>query len=418
MTDPEGSPCPECGTPRKADNTPACPCGRRAADALLATRTAEAAAAEDFDPLRIRPYVDLEGNLSGNLTEETAGEPGGNAGAGAGADPGATDTVDADAGAAAPSAPDAASAAAPDVTSAPASAVVQGVGAGAGPGPGPGGEPTAELRPVGAAGTALAPLNADATADATMELRPVDGAPNTTLPTPPASAGTEPSAADLHLFAPGPDEPYDDSPTAEGTAPRRRHRRTVLLSVVSAAVATVAVAGFASGLFSYDTPTRNGAAPEDVRAGVPEPTTEPATTKTTTTPTAAPPAGATPSASASPSPTATPSPSATRSSPTPSATPSDSPEATRTATASPPVQGTPPAPGPVLRRGDHGAEVTELQLRLKQLNLYWGDTSGRFDKRVEDSVRNYQWARGISSDESGVYGPATRASLESETSQP
>ncbi|MFD0393255.1 hypothetical protein ACFQ3Z_15225 [Streptomyces nogalater] len=39
------------------DHTPACDCTERAAAALRETRTAEAAAAEDFDPLRIRPYV-------------------------------------------------------------------------------------------------------------------------------------------------------------------------------------------------------------------------------------------------------------------------------------------------------------------------------------------------------------------------
>lgn len=58
---PNGHPCPECGAPRHADHTPTCACARRAADALRDTRTAEAAAAEDFDPLRIRPYVDLPG---------------------------------------------------------------------------------------------------------------------------------------------------------------------------------------------------------------------------------------------------------------------------------------------------------------------------------------------------------------------
>ena len=39
---------------------PSCACARRASDALRDTRTAEAAAAEDFDPLRIRPYVELD----------------------------------------------------------------------------------------------------------------------------------------------------------------------------------------------------------------------------------------------------------------------------------------------------------------------------------------------------------------------
>ncbi|MYS43932.1 peptidoglycan-binding protein, partial [Streptomyces sp. SID5998] len=61
MEEPNGHVCPQCGAPRAADNSPSCACTRRAADALRDTRTAEAAAAEDFDPLRIRPYVDFEG---------------------------------------------------------------------------------------------------------------------------------------------------------------------------------------------------------------------------------------------------------------------------------------------------------------------------------------------------------------------
>ncbi|MDN3020528.1 peptidoglycan-binding domain-containing protein [Streptomyces sp. S.PB5] len=61
MADSSGHLCPECGAPRGADNTPSCGCTQRASDALRDARTAEAAAAEDFDPLRIRPYVELEG---------------------------------------------------------------------------------------------------------------------------------------------------------------------------------------------------------------------------------------------------------------------------------------------------------------------------------------------------------------------
>ncbi|MFC9290316.1 hypothetical protein ACFT0E_27300, partial [Streptomyces sp. NPDC057052] len=54
-----GHPCPRCGALRTADNTPSCACARQASDALRDTREAEAADAEDFDPLRIRPYVEL-----------------------------------------------------------------------------------------------------------------------------------------------------------------------------------------------------------------------------------------------------------------------------------------------------------------------------------------------------------------------
>ncbi|MFC4957232.1 peptidoglycan-binding domain-containing protein [Streptomyces mauvecolor] len=41
------------------DGRPGCACAERAAETLHAERVAEAAAAEDFDPLRIRPYVML-----------------------------------------------------------------------------------------------------------------------------------------------------------------------------------------------------------------------------------------------------------------------------------------------------------------------------------------------------------------------
>jgi peptidoglycan hydrolase-like protein with peptidoglycan-binding domain len=85
------------------------------------------------------------------------------------------------------------------------------------------------------------------------------------------------------------------------------------------------------------------------------------------------------------------------------------------------VSGTPrptPAVAPVLRRGDTGPEVTELQLRLRQLNLYVDPIDSTFTRPVEDAVRTYQLARGILSDPLGAYGPATRKTLESETTPP
>ncbi|MFI6360468.1 peptidoglycan-binding protein [Streptomyces sp. NPDC050743] len=73
--------------------------------------------------------------------------------------------------------------------------------------------------------------------------------------------------------------------------------------------------------------------------------------------------------------------------------------------------------GPVLRRGDKGPEVAELQQRLRQLSFYTHDITGNFNIQVENSVRSYQSSRGISA-EPGVYDAATRRSLESETSEP
>ncbi|MEV6109617.1 peptidoglycan-binding domain-containing protein [Streptomyces sp. NPDC051940] len=78
----------------------------------------------------------------------------------------------------------------------------------------------------------------------------------------------------------------------------------------------------------------------------------------------------------------------------------------------------PPASPPTLSRGDSGAEVVELQKRLDQLNLLTGSVTGEYEGNTVRAVTRYQQARGITSDATGVYGPATRASLESETSEP
>ncbi|KOU41509.1 hypothetical protein ADK54_20710 [Streptomyces sp. WM6378] len=60
-----GHGCPECGAERGVDGRPGCACAERAAETLHAERAAEAAAAEDFDPLRIRPYVMLPNSADG-----------------------------------------------------------------------------------------------------------------------------------------------------------------------------------------------------------------------------------------------------------------------------------------------------------------------------------------------------------------
>lgn len=68
----------------------------------------------------------------------------------------------------------------------------------------------------------------------------------------------------------------------------------------------------------------------------------------------------------------------------------------------------------MLRRGDQGAEVVELQRRLHQVDLYRDGFHGRFTHRVEDAVRAYQWRHRIQG-EWGVYGAETRSRLEAET---
>ena len=316
MAESNGHRCPECGAPRGADNTPSCGCTRRASDALRDARTAEAAAAEDFDPLRIRPYVELD--------DETAPVP-----------------------------------------------------------------------------RVPAP-------DATMPLR---------VPAPP-SPPAAPSPTDLSLF-----EAERGSSAHGSTAdahPRRTRRRTVLLASAGAVVAVVAAAGLASGLFTYEPPSRDEAAPQDVRPAVPDATTTPASAPPSTATASLRPPSAPPSATASASPSASPSPSRSSASPSPSR--SAEPSATPTAsTATNPAAGSDAAreaAPPVLRRGAEGAEVVELELRLTQVGLYSRKAAGHYNEGVEDAVAAYQWQRGIQVAEHGVYDLVTRERLESETTEP
>ncbi|WP_318203778.1 peptidoglycan-binding domain-containing protein [Streptomyces sp. SCL15-4] len=283
MTGERGTTCPECGTPRGPDNTPACDCTERAAEALRETRTAEAAAAEDFDPLRIRPYV----------------------------------------------------------TAAPATM-------------------SPPLLDTGVTGP----------------------------PPPPAPA----------LRPPAPEEYAAD--------PRPRSRRTVLLAGTGVGVALLAATAFA--LVSYRTPAHDRAARE-IRQSIPAGPTTPAASSRAPVPPAPPPAPL----PSSPAP-ATPAPSPTRTSPAPTPTPSRTLSPTPSASASSTAPPT-PAAAPVLRRGDTGPEVTELQQRLRRLNLYGDRIDGVYNRPLEDAVRNYQLARGIKDDPLGAYGPATRKSLEEET---
>ncbi|MFC8422699.1 peptidoglycan-binding protein [Streptomyces sp. NPDC057236] len=350
--------------PRNSDNTPSCACTIRASDALRDARTAEAAAAEDFDPLRIRPYVELDGG-AGRSTPDGSAEAAGAAGA-----------------------------------------------------------PAPSAEEPGAPGAA----------DETMTLRavPPEAAPGATnptsvLPTPLAPGAARPNATDLHLF--DTTRPLAAVPAAPGPAhtdeePPRRRRRGMLFAVAGAVVAVVGAAGWASGVFSYETPSRDGAAPEEVRASVPDPSSsappsaEPSAGASSAAPSSSASPSASPSASASTSASPSPSASTTSASPSESAAPSSTPTVTASTDSAEDTEeegggGT----GPVLRRGDRGAEVTELQLRLKEMWLYNDEINGQFNRRVEESLRNYQWSRGLQS-ELSVYGPETRARLEAETQEP
>ncbi|GGQ81272.1 peptidoglycan-binding protein [Streptomyces asoensis] len=320
MSEPQDDVCPLCGARRADDGTPACVCARLASDAHRSARTAEAAAAEDFDPVRIRPFVvlgDSQGQGEGREVGDEAGAP----------------------------------------------------GDGTGP-PGP-------VRPV---------------------------------PWPAEGPGGPPSARDTaRRTADG----SEDAGPGERTPPRRPGRRVrlLLLAGVLAAAVTAAVL---TGFLLYDGPAREGVRPQGVRAPVPEETSgSPAATMTGTPSTAA---SRTPRPSPSASRTHAP-PSTTPAAPSRSAVPAPAPSADTTATASPRPGATDSAPS-VLRLGDTGPEVAELQSRLRQSGFYTGADSGTYDRQVETAVRSYQLARVVLQDESGVYGAATRAALEAETDEP
>lgn len=302
MSEPNDPVCPECGTPRASDGTPDCSCARLASDARRDARAAERAAAEDFDPVRIRPFVELDDDAD---TDGNGTEP--------------------------PQAPG-------DLAA----------------------EPTASL-----------PRSEQE---------------------PPAEAAGLP---DTH------------------PAPRRRNR-ALLLTGAGATLAVLLTGAFLGGLFTYESPSRDGAVSDDVRAPVPDATTEDGTSpegQSTAVPSTSPPT----SSSSSPStPSGTNSPTSTATSSTPTTPPSSTGTTPGTAPDPTDAEGQPP----VLRRGDQGPEVVELQLRLRQIGLYSEEADGDFDRQLESAVRTYQLTRVILNDESGAYGSPTRTSLESETSEP
>ncbi|WP_326752474.1 peptidoglycan-binding protein [Streptomyces hirsutus] len=477
MDDSTGTPCPECGAPRNRDNTPSCACTLRASDALREARTAQAAEAEGFTPPRIRPYVELDdGTTAAPGTPNSGGTPGGGrtpepeAGRGTGRieqtgragqtgqagragrpeqkaeespAPSGTDQQDAPAahgglaarneqtpqggeqvGETTPGAPQPADATmqlralTPDALAAPET-------------PGP---------PV-ASGTPGAPGDPDATS-VLPSATPVTAPQPSPLAAPLAPPTTEPSATDLNLFdstrplgvvsaAAGPHAGPGPAPDAGEPSPPGGRRRTTLLVAAGAVVAVIGAAGWASGLFAHETPSRDGALPENVRASVLNAPSDAPSAAPATSVSGSPEASAPASASAPPSGSASPSasPSASESEAEAeaeagaSATPSDAAEPSATPTATAPADVPEEAEeldegavtGPTLRRGDRGPEVVDLQQRLSKVYLYNKPANGRFNGRTEEAVRNYQWSRGIRGDELGVYGPETRARLEAET---
>ncbi|WP_343242125.1 peptidoglycan-binding domain-containing protein [Streptomyces sp. SID9727] len=68
-----------------------------------------------------------------------------------------------------------------------------------------------------------------------------------------------------------------------------------------------------------------------------------------------------------------------------------------------------------LRRGDQGAEVAELQNRLREVWVYNGPVDSDYGDRTERAVRDLQTWWSIKGDPEGVYGPNTRSALEART---
>ncbi|MEU9241000.1 peptidoglycan-binding domain-containing protein [Streptomyces sp. NPDC048385] len=104
------------------------------------------------------------------------------------------------------------------------------------------------------------------------------------------------------------------------------------------------------------------------------------------------------------------------------------PPLTPSATARPPAEppkgsgGSPSAAAQaVLREGDSGQLVRELQSLLHQISgLYGagtGETDGRYDAGVAQAVARFQSAVGISGETPGVYGPVTQYALETRVRQ-
>lgn len=318
MSEPTDPACPECGTPRPADGSLACSCARRASDAHRAARTAEAAAAEDFDPVRIRPFVEIGDEPPGEPADEPADGP---------------------------------------------------------------------------EGSQPPPLPSSLS-DAEEPSEP---------------SATEPAeqTAAPHLQEPAP------SPSDAVTRTPSRRRPVLLATGVGATAAVLLTGCLVGGFHWYDSPERDDSQSGGVRAGLPD-----------GQPTGTDPSSPAPSRSApseQPTPSSSPSPDTTSTSDPPTPTGPAGPTGTTSSTAGATARPTASAPedaAPVLRLGDQGPEVTELQLRLRQTGFYGGEADGTYDRDVENAVRGYQLTRVVLADEPGVYGSATRASLESETSQP
>ncbi|MDX5569125.1 peptidoglycan-binding protein [Streptomyces sp. ID05-04B] len=369
MSEPQRGVCPLCGAPRAADAAPTCVCARLASDAHRSARTAEAAGAEDFDPVRIRPFVTFD---AGRDQQDDGGR-----------DP--QDDALPESSAATGPAPAREHGEPPSAKGAEAAQEGDGMD-GFAQGDSASGEP--ESREAGL----LEPESGGAELRETGLLERVSG----------GRTSGEYERADDSAAGPGGDD----------TSPPGRRRSPLRLLVLAGLLATAVTAAVLAGFLLYDGPTRDGALPGGVRAPVPDVTSAGVTTAGKATPRAS---RTPPSPTASDSPETPSSPTAAR--PTRSAAPPPAPSRGATGTTTP-GPGPSASAAPVLRFGDTGPEVAELQARLRQIGYQGGRAEGVYDVEVENAVRSYQLTRAVLQDEPGVYGVATRASLEAETDEP
>ncbi|MFI7007230.1 peptidoglycan-binding protein [Streptomyces sp. NPDC050145] len=235
--------------------------------------------------------------------------------------------------------------------------------------------------------------------------------PYVTLPEP---EEPEPPRASLP-YTPAPLPPQRAVPDAErdDPEPEEPQRRKAPVALLAAVAGVLSVAALVTVLVTSggdsSKVTADEARPSDLVAS-----SAPGTTPGAPSPeSSAPSASASTSASASASVSASPSPTPSRTSASP--TPSEE----RTSTAPSPSRSEREewgAGSDTLSRGDRGPEVSELQRRLQQLNLYTGEPNGNYNSPTEWAVRRYQVARGIPTSTPGAYDAPTRAMLESETS--
>ncbi|WP_282692021.1 peptidoglycan-binding domain-containing protein [Streptomyces sp. CC208A] len=185
--------------------------------------------------------------------------------------------------------------------------------------------------------------------------------------------------------------------------------RAAVPEVTTSASLNIAVSEAPSPSSTSPAPTRTSSASPSPLASSDSPS--PSASVSASASASSDPAPVSPSAPAGP--TGTGSPSATGGT-APVASPSAAPATSAAPTTASPTTSDAPE-GAILTLGDTGAEVRELQLRLTAVYAYWGDIDGVYSEEVRDAVASYQGMRWPRKDPEGVYGVHTRRNLEKQT---